>query len=259
MNQLVHIAYGDSAAGCLRSAIKLGMLGDIVVVSRDDFTQGPISDCIYDGGLVQRSQYWSSLKTLHSQQKDFYDHYASSLKSIDSIASKTKIVLWIGDSSHDRISTAWILTYLKNKNINWQYVDLKDVVTTIETPIVNLALLSAEQVRDHYVSVKSISKELEEQYLKLWNNLSNDNTQYRIQKDESILSVGEDYYDSFILSHITKKSQLLGKLMGAIMGKSEHRLTDTTIESRLVVLQSQNKIKIELSLVSIFMSKVKLR
>ena len=82
---------------------------------------------------------------------------------------------------------------------------------------------------------------------------------YRIQKDDQIISVDEYYHDTHILSFITKKEQLLGKLMGNIMSDAKHRLSDTTIESRLVALQSQKKVKIELNLVSVFLSKVKLK
>lgn len=247
---IIHIGYGDSAAGCLRAAIKLGMPGDKVVVSRDDFTQGPISDSIDDGGLSQRSQYWSALKTLLSNRDDVYGHYASSIKGIDSIERNSKVILWIGDSAHDQMASSWIITYLKDKNIDWQYIDLKEV---------NLAMLTHEQVRTEYEGIIPLSTKLQEEYETLWNRLAIENAQYRIQTNSEILSVNEEYHDEFILSQLTKKDLLLGKLMRVIMSHSEHRLTDTTIESRLVALQAQKKIKIELSLVSVFMSKVKLK
>lgn len=258
MNQLIHIGYGDSAAGCLRASIKLGMPGDKVLVSRDDFTQGPISNSVDDGGLSQRPQYWTSLKTLNSQFDNLYGHYASSIKGIDGIAANSKVVLWVGDSAHDQIATSWIITYLKDKNINWQYVDLKEVVTPQRSTVVNLAILTPEQVGIEYNKINPFSAELQERYKDLWSRLSKEDTQYRVQIDGDILSIDEKYHDQFILSYITKKEQLLGKLLGTIMSNSEHRLTDTTIESRLVALQSQKKIKIELSLVNVFMSKVKL-
>lgn len=259
MNQIIHIAYGDSAAGCLRTAIKMGMPGDKVIVSRDDFTQGPISDSIADGGLSQRSQYWSSIKTLHAQATDVYAHYASSIKGIDSIQENTIVVLWIGDSAHDQIATSWIITYLKNKNIIWEYIDLKAIETQEANAVVNLALLTPEQINNEYIGTRPISKEKQEWYIDLWSRFSNENSHYRIQIDDALLSVDEDYHDVYILSFIKKKEQLLGKLMAVIMSNSKHRLTDTTIESRLVALQLQKKIKIELNLVSVFMSKVKLR
>ena len=259
MNQLIHIGYGDSAAGCLRESIKLGMPGNMVVVSRDDFTQGPISDSINDGGLSQRSQYWTSLKILSSQLDDVYEHYNSSIKALDEVTENSKVVLWVGDSAHDQIATSWIITYLRNKNINWQYIDLKEVVTPYTSVVVNLALLTPEQVTVEFNKVNSISKELQEWYKGLWSRLSEENTQYRIQKGDAIVSVDENYHDQFIISLITKKDQLLGKLMGAIMRNSKHNLTDTTIESRLVALQYQKKIKIKLNWVNAFMSKVKLK
>ena len=259
MGQLIHIGYGDSAAGCLRASIKLGMPGDRVVVSRDDFTQGPISDCIDDGGLKQRSQYWTSLKIISSQLDDVFEHYQSSLKALDDIPENSNVVLWIGDSAHDEIATAWIMSYLKNRNIKWHFVELKDVITPFNSTVVNLAILTPEQVVAEYAKVNIIPKERQEWYKELWTKLSKLNSQYRIQRGNEILSVDQDYHDQFILSHIAKKEILLGKLMGAIMRSSEDGLTDTTIESRLVALQDQKKIKIKMSLVNPFISKIKLR
>ncbi len=258
MSEIIHIGYGDSAAGSLRQAIDLGMPGDQVVVSRDDFTQGPISDCLQDGGLVQRSEYWSSLKTMHTPIKNVYDHYASFIKRISGIEEKSRVVLWIGDSAHDRLATSWVITYLRDKNIDWHYIDLK-AARYRDIPVVfNLAMLTTERVKNEFEKISPISDKSIDKYKEFWFRISKENTQYRIQTEGDVLSVNEMYHDSFILSHINNKDQFLGKLLATIMKKSEHRLTDTTIESRLVVLQSQRKIKIEPNLTRIFLSKVKL-
>jgi len=256
---LIHIGYGDSAAGCLRAAIDLGMPGDHVVVSRDDFTQGPIDDCITDGGLVQRSQYWSTLKTLHSAMKDVKEHYASTLKTLNEIDSNSMIVLWIGDSAHDILASAWLLTYFANKSIDWKYIDLKTVQLESELKLVNAAMLTPAQITNAYNEIQEMDLSYANNLKTQWSSLTKENAAYRIFENGIVISVNEDHHDEFILSHITKKEQMLGKLMGSIMGKSEHRLTDTTIESRLVALQEKKKVKIELNLVQVFASKVKLR
>ncbi len=257
MKQIVHIGFGDSAAGSLRAAIKLGLPGDKVVVSRDDFTQGPISDCILDGGLSQRSQYWSTLKTLHPRQRDTYEHYASTIKGINSIPDNSTVVLWLGNSTHDELAVAWLISYLSTKTMDWKYVDLKSNFEFRN--VSNLAMLSTEQICFEYNQVKVLTSDLQGKYKELWSILSIENSQYRVLNENQVISVEDSFHDTFILSQINKKEQLLGKLLGAIMNKAEHRLTDVTIESRLVALQLQNKISIELSIVSVFMSKVKLR
>lgn len=256
---LVHIAYGDSAAGCLRAAMKLGLPGESVIVSRDDFTQGPISDCIVDGGLQQRVQYWKNIKTLHASLEGVKDQYESTLKGINSISQNDEAVLWIGDSAHDRLATAWLISYLENKNINWCYVNLFSSENNLQSNVVNLAMLSPEQLLEVYHNIKEMSLEDKQEYLNLWSKLSSENKAYRIQADDKVISVDENYYDNFILSHLTKKEQLLGKVIGSIMKDGEHRLSDVTIESRLVALQQLKKIKIKSNLANVFLSKVKLK
>ena len=136
------------------------MPGDKVIVIRDDFTQGYISDCTSDGGLSQRFQHWTSLKTLSSQLDEVYKYYKFSIKMLDEVVENSKVVPWVWDSARNQISTSWIFTYLRNKNINWQYIDLKEVVTSYTPVVVNLALLTPKQVIVEYGKVNSISKEL---------------------------------------------------------------------------------------------------
>lgn len=259
MSTIVHFGYGDSAAGCLRSAIELGMPGDKVVVSRDDFTQGPIDDCIQDGGLSQRSEYWKNLNTLHTRMADVKDHYASTLNVLNDIESDATVVLWIGDSAHDILASAWLLTYFDTKDFDWQYIDLKEIEIEGKLEAVNAAMFTPEQIAKSYDKVSALDDQREEDLKALWSLMAKENSAYRIFDNGQVISVEEDYYDDFILSHITKKEKLLGKLMSTIMSEAEHRLTDSTIESRLAVLQNKKRIKIELNWPQVFTSKVKLK
>ncbi|MDA9866206.1 hypothetical protein OAH27_03440 [Saprospiraceae bacterium] len=68
------------------------MPGDKVIVIRDDFTQGYISDCTSDGGLSQRFQHWTSLKTLSSQLDEVYKYYKFSIKMLDEVVVNSKEV-----------------------------------------------------------------------------------------------------------------------------------------------------------------------
>lgn len=258
MSECVHIAFGDSAAGCIRKAIELGMPGDHIVVSRDDFTQGPISDCLKDGGLAQRSQYWSNLKTLHAQLKNVYENYASTLKCFDVLEINTRVVIWLGDSSHDLLASAWLLSYFDKQQLNWQYVELKEIKDLEEFQCVNVALMTPLQIVNSYSGVKPISKHYQQELKSVWNKVASENSHYRIQEKGQIVSVPQNYFDKYILSNISKKEQVLGMLIKKLMANSNYSLTDITIESRLAALQSQNKIKIEMNLARLFLSKIKL-
>lgn len=253
---IVHIAFGDSAAGCLREAIAKGMAGMDVVVSRDDFTQGPISETITDGGLVQRSSYWSSLEAVQRYISDIKSDYQSTLISLNNIKDNQQVLLWIGDSAHDILATSWLVTYLENKNLEWLKIDLKDAITHNELPLVNVAMLSPVEIIENY-SLLSPMRDTELKYYRsLWENLSEENSAYRIKEEGNIKSVKANYYDDFILSCLTKKPRMLGKIMADVMRKSEHKISDVTIETRLNHLHAKKKIKIDQNLVQVYLSKV---
>jgi len=203
------------------------------IIHIDDFTQGPIDECLIDGGQSQRSNYWENLKTLHSGMEDVKSHYVSTLKALDEIQDESTVVLWIGDSAHDILASAWLLSYFSEKNFNWKYMDLKSVTSGSENILVNVAMLSPRNIYKLYVNIRNMDADKILIFKNIWKKLASENSAYRIYENGKVLSVPEDYHDTIILSFISKKEQLLGKLMGTIMGHSEHRLSDTTIESRL--------------------------
>lgn len=229
----IHIGYGDSATGCLKEAIeKQGLSGDDAIPSRDDFTQGPISDCIGKNGVEQRIAYWEKVEEKLKFGMDVRIFYTQSIQLLEEIQAD-QITLWVGNSCHDILATGWILSFLGQRNFIIYYVDLAKVESQDlpkGLPAVNLAMYTPEEVSNLWKYRTIMTEKSRQYYLETFNKACIENSHYRIQDNDHIVSVGEDYFDSYILSHTGNDFEPCSKVIGRILKEGAHRISDTTIE-----------------------------
>lgn len=243
---MVHIGYGDSARGCLREAMENhGLEGERTIPSRDDFTQGPISHCVVGSDFLQRKEYWTKIQSELGIDMEVDDFYEESLAMIDELVN-TDVVIWQGDSAHDILATAWLMTYLDGKEIKWHIIDLGMISPSDLNqglPAANAAMFSPEEIAGLYRYKQSMGQEAIGIYQDLWSYMAEENAAFRIKNDNQLLSVSEDYHDEFILNNIKENWVLAAGSIGDIMEKSYHSLSDTTVEYRIRQLIKSGKIE----------------
>jgi len=232
----IHIGYGDSATGCLLEALKNhGLEGDGAVPSRDDFTQGPISECLIPGGLIQRMDYWEEVDRKLGGRFEPREFFQQSKKILDDLEAE-EVTIWVGDSCHDILATGWLISYLEDKDFDWYIVNLAEVEeedSPNNIPVVNLAMYTPEQIGNLYKYRRSLSIQDEEYYRSIWNKAASENGHYRNLSENKILTVDADYYDEYILSFVPEEFESTTKIIGKILRDGEHRISDTTVELNL--------------------------
>ena len=233
MQRHIHIGYGDSATGCLNEAIlNHGLAGDHAIPSRDDFTQGPISECLFPNGLNQRITYWKLVDRelgFRFEPKEFYN---KSIKILDDLESD-EITIWVGDSCHDILATGWLFAYLEHKNFKWFIVNLAEVKKNDqlkEKPVVNLAMYAPNEISNLYSYRRLLDSDDVKFYTSTWKKAALENSHYRIKEENKIISVDEDYFDAYILDHISSKYETVQSIIGRILKAGKHRISDTSIE-----------------------------
>lgn len=254
MPQLIHIGYGDSAKDCLLEAIQdHGLSGDGALPSRDDFTQGPISKCLAPEGILQRIEYWNTVDAVIGFGFDTENFYLESMKLLDDLECD-EITIWVGDSCHDILATGWLLLYLGFENFKWNIVDLATVDKedfSQDTPAVNLAMYTPDQVEKLYKYRRPLVREDIEYYSSIWNKAAEENGPYRIKKNDQILTVGEDYFDDYLLSYLRDDFEPMSLFIGGILRDGKHRISDTTVEWNIRKLIDRGLIDFEGNLNSI--------
>lgn len=229
----LHIGYGDSATACILEAIENhGLPGDGAIPSRDDFTQGPISECLTQNGIHQRVEYWKSVDKVLSFGMDVQEFYLKSIQLLDDIDTD-QLTIWVGDSCHDILVTAWLLSFLEKKEIQWfivnlAYIEIEDMPHGL--PVVNLAMYTPHQLSKLWKYRKPLSDEDKTHYISTFQKVSTENSHYRIKDHSQVVSVGENYYDDYILSHIHDEFEPISKVIGRILRDGRQSISDTTIE-----------------------------
>ncbi len=234
--KIVHIGYGDSAASCLKEAMLVhGLEGSTSIPSRDDFTQGPISECDSAMDTTQRQDYWKMIDAEVDFGMDIDLFYQESMLILDQV-DECEVVLWQGDSCHDILATAWLITYFEGRDIQWSIIDLGRLSPeekNDDLPAVNLAMFSPYQVASLYQYKQKIEVDTRQIYKDLWSVMRKENGAYRIKKDSEIRTVEVAYHDTFILSQIPTQWTKAPMVIDQIIGHSAHTITDTTAEWRI--------------------------
>ena len=258
MSKNIHIGYGDSATGCLLEAIKsFGLPGNTAIPSRDDFTQGPISESIND--LSQRIRYWESVDEVLNFRNDVKAFYLASIKVIDELEADD-ITIWVGNSCHDILATGWLLSYLRSKKIKWNIINLaflneEDLPDGL--PPVNLAMYAPQDIVKLYKYRKALTDKEEKYFISIWEKAALENSQYRIQDENGITSVDGDHFDEYILSHIQDKFEVTSKVIERILQDGQHRISDTTVEWNIRKMIQRNQIGFQGDLNSMRSYKIK--
>lgn len=257
---MIHIGYGDSATGCLNEAIKnFGLEGVKAVPARDDFTQGPISKSHTKEGIEERVNYWKRINSKLNHRHETESFYWGSLELLEQI-DDDEITLWIGESSHDILATAWLLTFFSSRKINWSAIHLNEgILKDIHNgkPAVNLAMHTPDQLQHLWKGKKELSQDVIEKYKGVWHQASSENGPYRILDDSLIKTVHQDYYDEYILSFVKSDYKEVKHIIGSILKDGRHSISDTTIEWNIRKLIERNKIEFDGDLTSSIAYKIR--
>jgi hypothetical protein len=230
----------------LKEAIKLhGLLGDNAIPSRDDFTQGPISECGAEMDTSQRRKYWKMIDSEVNFGMDVDLFYEESMVLLDQVID-CEVVIWQGDSGHDILASAWLMTYMQNRTLKWSIIDLSKLSPeelNEGLPAVNLAMFSPKQIVDLYKYKQRIGEEAQQMYKDLWAIMMQENGAYRIKNGNEILSVNDDYHDEYIFSQIPNEWTKAPNVIGQAIRNSSHTITDTTAEWRIRHLIQSGKVQ----------------
>lgn len=244
----MHIGYGDSATDCILEAIKEYQLpGDGAIPSRDDFTQGPISDWLQTNGIHQRIAYWESMDKVIGLGMDVKAFSLASLKILDTLESE-EITLWIGDSCHDILATGWLLSYFLERDFDWYRIDLAQVdADDLQdgATVVNLAMYHPQKLKKLYAKREPLSTLEKDTLISRWQKACTENAPYRIQKDNQIISVEEDYYDNYILSFLSTELETCSSVVSRILNDGTQRISDSTIQWNIKKMIDQGRIVFE--------------
>ncbi|MFP7394004.1 DUF1835 domain-containing protein [Niallia circulans] len=254
--KVVHIAFGESAAGSLRMALKeMGVQDEEKVICfSDNFSFGPLWKIEEEMGLALRHKWLINHinydeKYLFSYKRRFY----KTILEVKNIKEHAHIFIWAGENADEQTAQRFVLSLLQNKTndiflINplesYEEIAFK---SDVKDYAIHTGLFSSEELQAIYQKnnrKQPLTMSTRFKYINEWKQISQQNKNLRIWADKKINSVAEDYYDNYII----KTAKLLHKeqnsadfiksarLIGEIIGNLNQRIGDIYFEYRLIRL-----------------------
>jgi hypothetical protein len=263
--KVIHILFGDSASGSLKSALKEMELQDEekVISFSDMFSIGPVWQLHNNVGLNYRYQWIKNHLIIDDDYIDEYQqkfHHTTSM--IHAIPKHTKIIIWVGDNSHEQTALRYVLYLLKDKNNDIILMDTTkrfkkqfDIPDSDCYPL-HTGEIITEKLRFIYEKardVSSVSQELRKKMEKEWKVLSSTQEVLRVWKNNEIKCVNEAYYDDYIINkaeklHKEQKNKEFMKsarLIGEVIGYLDQYIGDEYLEYRVRHLIMNDVFEIE--------------
>ncbi|MBC6973342.1 DUF1835 domain-containing protein [Bacillus sp. Xin] len=267
----VHIAFGDSPAGCIKYMLKQASLTeDYVILFSDAFSIGPIHQLELEAGQVARQQWLS--RNLNSYDLYFEEEYLStfrqSMEELQSIPQDIPITIWKANNTHEHVGLCFVLAHLQDRDnihvINTSearelFPEGYDIRATGELSPEQLAI-----IYEKYENSALLSEEERKGFEQEWKLLSETTDLLRIWNENKVQSVQEDYFDSFIVECAEKLKTARSfckapRLIGEVLGHIEQVIGDIFLEYRLRTLIQQGVFEMEGTLKAMRYYSVKLK
>lgn len=240
MNELIHIAFGDSAAGSLKHFFKTteNKYKGKVFRLREEYNIGPIYELEAKKSIQKRIKWFENMLNIIGEKEyvnEIGTFFEDTYKDIDELPKNAKVVIWHGLNTSDQIGLRYLCSKLKNKDIyeiNVSKIIQKDFLNQ-EYFIRSLGECNLEKIELIINSIEKINEDRKIYLAKEWNEIRKMHGNLRILKENKIVTVEETYYDKEILFNCTLNFKKAARVIGATMGKSDQVIGDSYIDYRV--------------------------
>ncbi|WP_169085740.1 DUF1835 domain-containing protein [Paenibacillus sp. PL91] len=260
----VHIAFGDSFAGSLKAAIKkLGREDtDKVITFRDRYSIGPIWQLHEEEGRTKRQEWFFDHINGRDDEDDNEEMHQSLIRQISLIPPQATITIWSSMNAHEQVGLRYAV-YLLRKSLNQVFIlsATEACSRLFNRPNLTIEYTHAGEItpdklqavlRDRSESMP-ISGDSRAALETEWLKLAEQPEVLRICKDERVLPVSQDYFDSYLMETVEKLHSGRGnrdfikaaRVIGEALGYCDQYVGDDYFEYRIRELIYSGRLKIK--------------
>lgn len=227
MPEILHLALGDSAAGCLRVASSnLGMPGFVFCIS-DDLSHGPLDDgrsrADYLRSCFEGYDDWSI------DLDDAFEPWGSLVTKIRE-ANVDTVVVWAGDNVSEETFLCMACWWLREQPVRI----LRPIIKSKHSRNY-VAVQTPAELADNFPSAIELSDAVCSEKEATFKRLCDDHRTLRHWNNGRIETVQADFYDHLLYACCTKDWRPAARLVGAAMGSCDghNAMSDLFFSSRL--------------------------
>lgn len=256
---MIHLIFGAAATTSLKHALR--KKDDRVIGFPIDFSIGPITDIHKESGIHDYFSWLnSSFHTMWRYLEGDQTTYYYSLRKLLEIEDGEQVTIWTCENATEQIGLRISCYLLKDKEVDLSYINtfqaIKDYTKhmDIKIDIRQTADCNAEQLIHFYEhSTYPITEKMKNDYVRDGKNLLDSKSVVRTWWNGEIVEDVETRDDSFILDCANRLHNENGnqefinatKVIGEVLGRSEHLVSDIWIEYRIRSLIQSNQLAYE--------------
>lgn len=244
MKEIIHVCFSESAAGCIRHAIKKGLIkGNIVISLLDDLSNGPINELSNVNIRIDWCRKVISANG-HFMVDAIRDNYEYLYKEVSSISDQS-IYIWYAENGKETSGLLYLLSLFKDKIESIFTINVSGKIYEGDTIIEfnSVGEIVPERLEWFIIKRQKISMEWYSAQMDLWMRLQKENADLRVVNDKQITSVEVSYYDEMILNYTNKQFSKCARTVGECIGRTDSYICDIFLFWRVLELIKSGRIE----------------
>jgi len=152
-----------------------------------------------------------------------------------------EIYLWYGENATEMCNSMYILSLLESKIKNIYTINVSEMDEAGNKQKLSVKHIVPEKLNVFLPLKKSLDNEVYSSYMQLWLKLKKENSDLRVMKNRTVISVQEDYYDEMILHYTSKNFAHCARIVSEVVGKTRGDILFDFIFWRILELIKNNK------------------
>lgn len=239
---MMHLVFNEADIDVLQKAMEMDdtLQGEILLI-RDDYAVGPITNIYIGEGRERRTQWWRELLSggdyegkADTEEVDDYATVASLVGKLRR-APDTTLWIWAAQNKHDVSGYYWLLHFLKEFQGRVFILYLNNLPFLNEKGQLFYPTWLHTIPPREFLKAKKLARPITLSEFEIdpdeWNRLSQENKMVRIlEGGKKLVQFEDDFYDNDLTKFITSDWQKAGR----IISQFQHKNTQTTGDAFLL-------------------------
>lgn len=253
---MIHVVFQQADIAVLKKAFELDetMAGDVLEI-KDDYAVGPIQNIYEPEGYQQRRGWWKALLDYSPYNADHLMEMVDDRLAVHNLKKaldedeKPGVWIWMGQNQHDVCGYYWLISQLQKYSGRVFVLYLNNLPFINEKGSIFYPTALHQIQPKEFLKAKKLCRKVTLSEFEIdpdeWKKLMDENGIVRIlEGGKKIVSKGDDFYDTDILTNLTAEVQKGNKAMHTILGKMKIKTGDVFILWRMKELAAQDKLEI---------------
>jgi hypothetical protein len=254
---MIHIVFNGPDVKLLQQAIELdeSLQGEMVLI-RDDYAVGPLTNIYVGEGIEQRRQWWQQVLAGGDYEGKAnggeVDDYKTVAELVGTLRRDENEVIWIwaAQNKHDVCGYYWLLKYIAEFQGRVFILYLNNLPFINEKGNIFYPNWISEIPAKEFLKAKKLAREITLSEFEVdpdeWTKLCNENNGIRLlEGGKKLQGEGYDFYDAELKRYVTKDWQKASKIIHNYLAKAKHNTGDAYLLWRLKTIIAQEQFDVQ--------------